>query len=525
MDFKTKDFDIIEEDTAPHTHPQAAEDQEMDESSIRRLRISMEHFRKHGLTPDCRRCELHRQGLHVRAKHLRHDETCRSRICRAIKAEKGQVSEEEDKRLESRVKSSKQVNEPKTEIPLNEPETPKDESMEVAPAEDLEVHADAGDIGGGDLNMPDVDDTTDFYREVDGAEDTPMEGSDPVDDDDSGDHEMVALMDILQTLGVGPEEANRFSAKIMRISAQTLNPTFVEMYGCGNIVHAANHVLRNLNIDGLCAFDLRTAKPSGRAWDFSRRSDRKMALQYVKEKKPTWIIGSPPCTAFSRLQELNFPKMDPVKVEMILKEAKKHLHFVISLYQLQLADNRHFLHEHPVGATSWRDKYMMRLLSHPKVGTSVADQCMYGLKTMDPAGNMVEAKKPTKWASSSSYMLKRLSQRCDGSHSHQHLAGGRAVAAAYYSPKSISKILRGIRDTADAEHKECEWTPEMGRAMASAAMMHDQAPLSLLAAYRESDLAHSNAQRMVIFKYVDGREVSLSLDNNFKPLIQGRVYQ
>ena len=41
----------------------------------------------------------------------------------------------------------------------------------------------------------------------------------------------------------------------MRISAQPLNPTFVEVYGCGNIAYAANHVLRNLNVEGLDALD------------------------------------------------------------------------------------------------------------------------------------------------------------------------------------------------------------------------------------------------------------------------------
>ena len=79
---------------------------------------------------------------------------------------------------------------------------------------------------------------------------------------------------------------------------------------------------------------------------------------------------------------------------------------------------------------------------------------MYGLKTADSDGNLIEAQKPTKWASSSPHMLKRLSTRCDKSHSHQHLVGGRAAAAAYYPAKLISQMLRGIRDTADAEHKE-----------------------------------------------------------------------
>ena len=116
--------------------------------------------------------------------------------------------------------------------------------------------------------------------EIDAADDEAMEMPNLIDDVDD-DHEMISMMDILQTLGVEAEEANRFSSKIMRISAQPLNPTFVEMYGCGNVVRAANHVLRNLNVEGLCAFDLRTAKPDGERWDFSRQSDREMALRYV----------------------------------------------------------------------------------------------------------------------------------------------------------------------------------------------------------------------------------------------------
>ena len=207
-----------------------------------------------------------------------------------------------------------------------------------------------------------------------------------------------------------------------------------------------------------------------------------MCLQYIQEEKPAWIIGSPPCTVFSRLQGLNFPKMDPAKIERMLKEGRRHLHFVISLYQIQLANKRHFLHEHPVGAKSWEDPYMLRILSDHRVGTSVADQCMYGLTTHGPDGDPMAAQKPTKWASSSPQMLRRLNTRCDKSHSHQHLVGGRAAAAAYYPPKLISQILRSMRDTADAEFKEHEITHDMAEAMVSAALLHDQMPASLIAA-------------------------------------------
>ena len=406
MDFKTKDHDSIEEEVSPHTHPEDQEDGELAERENRRMQISYPHLRKYGFTGGCRRCELHKQGLHARAKHLRHSEACRSRIYRAIKAERGQSHEEEDKRLEVKHKSLKEPNEPKEKAIDPAPDIPVDAPTEAAPTGDLDMNTEVEDIGD-NHDVIDVDDTTEFCKEVDDA----IDSNDIGDVPDSEDHEMTAIIDILQTLGVDEEEANRSSAWIMRISSQPMNPTFVEVYGCGNVVHAANHALRILNVEGLDAFDLRTSKPNGDAWDFPRKSDRKQALLFIQEKKPGWLIGSPPCTAFSRLQGLNFPKMDPARVAKVLKEAKKHLHGVLSLYQVQLDGNRHFLHEHPVGATSWLDAWMQKILAHPRVGTAVADQCMYGLTTIDGNGNEASAKKPTKWASTSQQMLDRLSRR------------------------------------------------------------------------------------------------------------------
>ena len=60
------------------------------------------------------------------------------------------------------------------------------------------------------------------------------------------------------------------------------------------------------------------------------------------------------------------------------------------------------------------------------------------------------AKKPTRWASSSSYMLRRLGKGCSGQHVHQQLVGGRAKDAALYPLPLIVEILRGMRDTKDA---------------------------------------------------------------------------
>ena len=48
-------------------------------------------------------------------------------------------------------------------------------------------------------------------------------------------------------------------------------------------------------------------------------------------------------------------------------------------------------------------------------------------------------------------MAEGLDTRCDRSHRHQHLAGGRAAAAAFYPLPLVRAKLQEIRATADAE--------------------------------------------------------------------------
>ena len=144
-------------------------------------------------------------------------------------------------------------------------------------------------------------------------------------------------------------------------------------------------------------------------------------------------------------------KMDPLRVEALRKEAVMHLHFMCSIYRMQLDDGRHFLHEHPATATSWNDEWIQKIMNHPKVHSVISDQCEYGLLTPGPGGVPTPAKKPTRWMSSSAQMIKRLSRRCSKTHVHQQLVGGRAKACEDYSIELVTDILRGMRDTADHE--------------------------------------------------------------------------
>ena len=69
-------------------------------------------------------------------------------------------------------------------------------------------------------------------------------------------------------------------------------------------------------------------------------------------RKPFFIIGSPPCTMFSQLQALN-PAMKGNNEEAVsrfreeLGKARRHIVFCCSLYEYQIKQGAHFIHEHP----------------------------------------------------------------------------------------------------------------------------------------------------------------------------------
>ena len=149
---------------------------------------------------------------------------------------------------------------------------------------------------------------------------------------------MLSVVNMLQTLGADALDATRFAARISRPKHRT---TVVEVYGTGNLVRLSHGRMRNLNVAGLNAFDLRTQKPNGEPWDFRKRSDRQMAYRYIREHCPGWLIGSPPCTPFSQWNlGVNKKKMDPQTYAANLAEGRMHMRFMVSLYRLQVSSGR-----------------------------------------------------------------------------------------------------------------------------------------------------------------------------------------
>ena len=83
----------------------------------------------------------------------------------------------------------------------------------------------------------------------------------------------------------------------------------------------------------------------------------------------------------------------------------------------------------------------------------------------------------------------------------------------------MTEILRGIRDTADAQQKwgdEC--SEELSSKMRSIGSMHDVQDVSVAAAYRAGDENSSTEQLTVKVKYADGRvgTTELVLKDSYK---------
>ena len=295
----------------------------------------------------------------------------------------------------------------------------------------------------------------------------------------------------------------------------------MELYGTGRIREASHGCRRNLNVDGVHALGLRACKRDGTPWNVNRAANRQMAYELVMSESPTWIWGSPPCTSFPRLDvNLNVGNMQAETVAAKLREGKRHLHCMLSSYKLLLSRGLHVLHEHHATPTSWQDSQMQALLNDRRVKVVTSDQCEYGLATPDSQGNLMAAKKPTSWATTSPQMAARLSRRCSGLHSHQHLLGGGAQAASYYAMGLTTEILKGIQDTEDAklEHDDplcCGENP--GAISQHVALAHDS-PTGLAFAPAEEEQKHKAKIRVTTMKHENGTEQSIDMSKIPNPV-------
>ena len=108
---------------------------------------------------------------------------------------------------------------------------------------------------------------------------------------------------------------------------ETKGPDVAELYSQPRIAQEASlRQYLNIELTPGWSLDLTRDDPlTNKAWDLSRHDVRQRVRDLVHRTKPLLIIGSPPCTAFSTLQNLSIALRDPAVVRRERKDAESHI--------------------------------------------------------------------------------------------------------------------------------------------------------------------------------------------------------
>ena len=140
---------------------------------------------------------------------------------------------------------------------------------------------------------------------------------------------------------------------------------------------------------------------------------------------------------------------------MCYEAARVHITFVVQLYRDQVEGGRYFLHEHPVGASSWSLPEIEALLQVEGVQRVHGDQCQYGAEAIRGSSKGSPIMKPTGFMTNSDAVAASLSLRCKAiggmcsrpkGGRHQQCSGQHAKDAQVY-PKGLRRaVLEGITE-------------------------------------------------------------------------------
>ena len=169
------------------------------------------------------------------------------------------------------------------------------------------------------------------------------------------------------------------------------------------------------------ALDLRTG------WDLSDPKHISAMWRYLDRAKPMLVVGSPECSAFSKLATLTKCKLAYART---LRDGLSQLRLMCRVYEYQQQQGRLFLHEHPDGASSCGTGAMQRILALPGVMRVYVDECMYG-QEVSSKGRTGLAMKPTGFATNAlSSADSAHGRQCKASSGVPDTPGGRCLGSS-----------------------------------------------------------------------------------------------
>ena len=164
-----------------------------------------------------------------------------------------------------------------------------------------------------------------------------------------------------------------------------------------------------------CPFDLKVGK------DLSQLETRQEVFRAIEQRRPKLVVTSPPCTMYSRLQRLwNVRQMPLEEYNRRKAIADEYLQFSHTCNKVQHNAGRSFAHEHPAGASKWKEDSTRAVVNLPGMYNALFDQCQFGLTS--PRG--APLKKKTRILCNSARLFWAFHGcKCQGSHVHKRIMG------------------------------------------------------------------------------------------------------
>ena len=164
------------------------------------------------------------------------------------------------------------------------------------------------------------------------------------------------------------------------------------------------------NFDIICGFDINTSK------------DQKLVEEYFVTYQPLVSVMSPMCRPFGPMSNVNY-EHNYEGWSRSYNIAAPHGRFCGHIAMIQIKCHRYFINEQPDPSYLYQEHPWPIVMAHPTVTKEIVDQCMTG--QTGPDGGL--ARKRSGFVANSPYLLKPLAKfKCDGSHEHESLDGGKA---------------------------------------------------------------------------------------------------
>ena len=140
--------------------------------------------------------------------------------------------------------------------------------------------------------------------------------------------------------------------------------------------------------------------------------ERTERLEQMKQEHQTeLLIGSASCISF---RTLLYPCGRKTQTDKVQDQERQYMRACIEAYKRQLIMGRHFLHEHPVHASSWCMPEMRELLKDGRKHLVQGPMCCWRLASTGDGNDQGFVRGKTRWATSSSRLATLLAREHAG---------------------------------------------------------------------------------------------------------------